>query len=121
LVWFDPGVTPGVSTDLTVNQDVFFATPMTFGQQMSFGLYAVAFGSNGSFGSATTIDTSIADFADTITWEGINDMVVNGGDVSFGITSGSGIDWTVGLPEPASMLILAFGAGATGWLRRRRR
>jgi hypothetical protein len=92
---------------------------------MSFGLCSVAFGTNGSAGSDTTINTSIADFTDTIIWEGINAVVVNGNDVSFGIISGSGIDWTVGLtgsaiPEPASMVVLAIGAGATGLFRRRR-
>lgn len=132
--WDNPGISfTANAPDLVLNQDIIFAIPVTFGTQMSLGLYAMAFGGLNGFGGFfdTVANSSASDFSNTLTWGGIQQVLVAGAPVSFGITSGSGIDWTTGLiptappgppnaaPEPASFGLVVAGL-LLSWRARRR-
>ena len=94
----------GTLTGMTVNEAVQFAVPFTYGTPFELGIYASDLSAETGFGFDPTANTSSADFAHTVTWGGPGYVIGSGNQTTtnFGITSGSGFDYTSAVvPEPA--------------------
>jgi hypothetical protein len=105
----------------TVNDAITLAVPITYGTPFTLGIYA--YGSAGMRSSSGVPGNSTCDldFSHTLTWGGIQSVILsNGTPVSgYSLTSGTGIDWANPMPEPATLSLMA--AGGLGALLGRRR
>lgn len=88
----------------TVDATVGFAVPIVLGTPFELGLFGRAASGTASVAGSNLINTVSSD-APSIDWEGITSVTVGGQPVDVVVTSTSGVDWTVPVPEPA----LGFG------------
>jgi PEP-CTERM motif len=126
-IWFNPG-SDSVPT-LTVNGDVFFAIPFTFGTSFDLGLYAYTYSSNGSFGPNFTVNNNQSLFQSTIALDGIEEVLAGPSDTpvtGYTIAAASGLNYaesqvpTPTVPEPATWAMLLGGGALLSLLHRRR-
>jgi hypothetical protein len=123
-IWFNPASEFGPV--LSVNQDVFFAIPFTFGTSFDLGLYAYAYASNGAFGQDFTVNNNQSLFQNTVALNGIEEVLAGPSDTpvtGYAIESASGLDYTQSqipttpVPEPATWALLILGGALIGALR----
>jgi hypothetical protein len=128
-IWFNPGdgVNPSQPT-LSVNGDVFFAIPFTFGTSFDLGLYAYAYSGNGSFGQDFTVNNNQSLFQSTVALDGIEEVLAGPSDTpttNYAIEAASGLNYgqsqlPTTAPEPATWALLIIGGALLGLLPRRR-
>jgi hypothetical protein len=136
--YFNKGNSDGISTDRqaavwgvatygyewnfasrTVNDAITLAVPITYGQSFTLGIYAYASAGMRSASGVPGNSSTSLDFSHTLTWGGIPAVFYNGTPVTdYTLTSGTGIDWTQPVPEPATLALLL--AGVIPALARRR-
>ena len=98
----------------------------TLGQTFTLGIFGSAFAGNASASGATAINHASSDFANTVFWDGINSIKLNGSSIDYSVTSASGTDWrnavtTVSpVPEPSDAALLLAGLCVMGQIVRRR-
>ncbi|MEO8442126.1 MAG: FxDxF family PEP-CTERM protein [Betaproteobacteria bacterium] len=108
----------------TVDTIVTFNIPFTFGTAFELGIFANAIARTASQGAVEAINTATVDFSNTITWNGISAVTLNGQAVDYDLTSASGVDWrtatVTAVPEPETYVMLLAGLGLLGFVARRR-
>ena len=113
---------------VTVDELVPVTFTFTFGTARKVGVFALAQAgvraetTGGNFAPGDVF----ADFANTVTWTGIESITVGGAAVAgSAISSASGSDWYLGaqatVPEPATSALVAAGLAVVGVAARRRR
>lgn len=129
---FDKNDAPATQVNVAAIQlftvDFTFGTPfeMLLRSLISAGLRSTG----GFFPDNLTASTAIADFDNTIFWDGIYGVTQGGVAVDFQISALSGTDWTqsfdpntvqpaAGVPEPITLSLLGAGFAGLGWARRR--
>jgi hypothetical protein len=112
--------TPTTPGNRIVNRSVLFTVPFTFGTAFEHGVFALSIAKTRSVSGVSGVSTSAIDFTNTVTWNGINQVLDNNGNpvAGWSMTSASGTNWAGPVPEPASFA--ALGLGAATLLRRRR-
>lgn len=90
---------------------VTLSVPVTLGTPFTLGLYAATWSGNSSgFGGASTAST---DLLNTVTWQGISGVTLNGTPIAYTVQSALGIDWAqpfaAPVPEPRTALLALAG------------
>lgn len=113
---------------LTVDQDVYFAIPFTYGVSFTLGIFGQVSAGEGSAGPYNGDNASIVDFSHTVYWGGKGQVLSYSGGVgpsnpNFSVTSGSGYNYNLpaSLPEPANWALMLAGFGMAGATLRNRR
>jgi hypothetical protein len=106
----------------TVNQSVQFTGTIVLGTSFELGVFARAIAGNASAGSVYQFNEAMVDFSNSITWQGISAVTVEGNPVAYTLGSASGIDWTQAyapVPEPQTWALFAIGLVGMAALRGR--
>ncbi len=126
---FDQGESWGIqrtTADLVVpiSSDVFFAIPVVAGVSFTLGIFSQVEADESSYGGLNAPhNSSSANFANTVTWNGKGTLLTPGGPTTnFSLTSGSGFNYNLSAtPEPESWALTIMGLGICGAALRRRR
>jgi hypothetical protein len=113
---------------LTVDQDVYFAVPFTYGVSFTLGVFGQVGAGEAASGPYNGDNSSTVDFSHTVYWGGKGQVLsysgnaVGGANPNFTITSGSGFNYNAAAaPEPASWAMMLAGFGLIGGAMRGRR
>jgi hypothetical protein len=112
------GVASAPDASLTINEVVTFSLPVVVGQSMDVGLYSSAdAGQRSSGGFPGWMANSGLSFTSYLA--GASLMLGGQNVAGFNISSASGLNWAVAVPEPGTWLLTLAGVGVL-LLRRRR-
>jgi hypothetical protein len=108
-------------TSLTVDADVWFVIPFTFGTSFELGIYAADLSAETGFGFDPSVTASSVDFSHTLTYGGPGYVISNGvSSTSFDLGSTSGFNYNQAFtPEPGTWGLLVLGVGLI-WVARRK-
>ena len=105
---------------LLVSDTLVLDLPFIIGTPSQILVRAMARAMTSSQTSLGNNDADV-DFLTTLTWGGIEKVMVGGGEITDFTATGvdSGIDWTVAVPEPRPAFLVGLGLAARALIRRR--
>ena len=104
-----------------------FSVPITLGTALELGVYGFGTAGMRSQSGVVGLSSSLLNVQNTINWGGTKGVYLGDDPVSdllpaqdYTLTSESGVDWRLAIPEPGSASLLLLGAGAVVRCRRAR-
>jgi hypothetical protein len=129
--WFgaDDYVGGGALPSYSLDRDIYFAIPITYGVPFTFGLYMGGLAGENASGGDPTVNSTVFDFTHTVTWGGpgfLLDADGNNPTAASGFQSASTFNYNApysdpsGVPEPGTAALVVLGSVAAFVYRRQR-